>query len=85
MAISLAVGAFIAFIYSVIFIFKSFGTNIFNLNKIYFTILSILIGYSAVFFSDMGLVEKSLIYLTYFIFLTFIAKVNVIKLILKRK
>lgn len=85
MSLALAVGAFVAFIYSSYFIYRTYGTNIFDFNKIYFSILSILVGYSSVYFSDMGLIEKSLIYLTYFICLTFIFKVNVIKLLLKRK
>ncbi len=84
MSIALAVGSFIAFVYATYFIYITYGTNIFSLKKIYFSILSIFVGYSAIYFSDMGLIEKSLIYLTYFIFLTFIFKVNVIKLILKR-
>jgi hypothetical protein len=84
MSVALAVGSFIAFVYATYFIYITYGINIFSLKKIYFSILSIFVGYSAVYFSDMGLIEKSLIYLTYFIFLTFIFKVNVIKLILKR-
>jgi O-antigen/teichoic acid export membrane protein len=85
MSVSLAIGAFAAFIYSVLFILRNYQVNIFNQSKVLFSALSISVGYLAVYFSDMGLIEKSLVYLTYFILLTFIFKVNVIKLILKRK
>ena len=85
MSVSLAIGAFAAFIYAVLFILRNYQVNIFNQSKVLFSALSISVGYLAVYFSDMGLIEKSLVYLTYFIFLTFIFKINVIKLILKRK
>ena len=85
MSVSLAIGAFAAFIYAVLFILRNYQVNIINQSKVLFSALSISVGYLAVYFSDMGLIEKSLVYLTYFTFLTFIFKINVIKLILKRK
>ena len=84
MAWALALGGFASFIYSVIFIKNQFLINIFEQKKVLFTLLSIFVGYLTTFFSDIGAIEKSLIYIMYFVFLTFIFKINVLKL-LKRK
>jgi hypothetical protein len=84
MAWALALGGFASFIYSVIFIKNQFLINIFEQKKVLFTLLSIFVGYLTTLFSDIGAIEKSLIYIMYFVFLTFIFKINVLKL-LKRK
>jgi len=85
MSISLALGAFLSFIYSVWFIYRHYEVNLYDSKKIVFSFVSIIFAFVAIYFSDFGFIEKSLFYLVYFSLLTFIFRINIFKLLLKRK
>lgn len=85
MSWSLAFGSFIAFAYSVWFIKNNFNEYILEKKKVLFVILSVAMGLISLIFSDIGFIEKIVLYIMYFVFMTFFFKINILKLVLKKK